>query len=187
MNFTSPTTLDAANGFANICAHAQNCGQSFYNSLTITLPATSTYTGSFGDFLFDVQLQDPGKSDTRPPVQLPFNITISAYSGAAVPANLMGSLTLTDTDKDLKTNADLSFLLLAETSTLISTVVLELSDAGFKEIKHFQISDLQLVACTGDCGGGGPFPTPLPGALWLFATVLAGGAGFGRWRRKKNA
>jgi hypothetical protein len=28
--------------------------------------------------------------------------------------------------------------------------------------------------------------TPIPGALWLFGTVLAGGAGFGRWRKKRK-
>lgn len=37
--------------------------------------------------------------------------------------------------------------------------------------------------------GGGPSlsSTPLPGALWLFGTVLAGGVGFGRWRNKRKA
>ena len=29
-------------------------------------------------------------------------------------------------------------------------------------------------------------PTPLPGAVWLFGTVLAGAAGVGGWRRKKR-
>jgi hypothetical protein len=33
--------------------------------------------------------------------------------------------------------------------------------------------------------GGPPVATPLPGAVWLFGTVLAGGAGFGRWRKRK--
>lgn len=28
-------------------------------------------------------------------------------------------------------------------------------------------------------------PTPLPAAVWLFGTVLAGGAGFSRWRKRK--
>ena len=32
-----------------------------------------------------------------------------------------------------------------------------------------------------------PPGTPLPGAVWLFGTVLAGGAGFGRWRKKRKA
>lgn len=187
VNFTSPSSLDAANGFANICATAQNCGQSGYNKLTITVPATSTYTGAFGDFLFDVQLRDPGKTDTTPPLQLPFNLTISAYSGPVAPANLLGTLTLTDANKDLKTNADLSFLLLAETSTLISNVVLESSDAGFKELKHFQISDLQLV-CTENCGGGGPgLATPLPAALPLFAGGLGVIGLLARRRKRKSA
>jgi hypothetical protein len=30
-----------------------------------------------------------------------------------------------------------------------------------------------------------PNPTPLPAAVWLLGSVLAGGAGFGRWRKRK--
>lgn len=30
-----------------------------------------------------------------------------------------------------------------------------------------------------------PLETPIPGALWLLGTVLAGGTGFGRWRKRK--
>jgi len=54
---------------------------------------------------------------------------------------------------------------------------------GFKETKHFQISGLALDV------GPNPetFPsTPIPGAVWLFGTVLAGGAGFSRWRKRKQ-
>ena len=29
-------------------------------------------------------------------------------------------------------------------------------------------------------------PVPIPGAVWLFGTVLAGGAGYGRWRKKRK-
>ena len=32
-----------------------------------------------------------------------------------------------------------------------------------------------------------PGGTPIPGAVWLFGTVLAGGAGYGRWRKKRKA
>ena len=32
-----------------------------------------------------------------------------------------------------------------------------------------------------------PPGTPIPGAVWLFGTVLAGGAGYGRWRKKRKA
>lgn len=39
--------------------------------------------------------------------------------------------------------------------------------------------------CT-DCAPPPP-TTPLPGAVWLLGSVLAGGAGFGRWRKKRKA
>ena len=32
-----------------------------------------------------------------------------------------------------------------------------------------------------------PVENPIPGAVWLFGTVIAGGAGFGRWRKKRKA
>ena len=35
--------------------------------------------------------------------------------------------------------------------------------------------------------GGQDFPTPLPAAVWLFGTVIAGGAGVGRWCKAKKA
>lgn len=34
---------------------------------------------------------------------------------------------------------------------------------------------------------GPPVVTPIPGAFWLFGTVVAGGVGFNRWRRKRKA
>ena len=34
---------------------------SLWTSLTVTVPATSTYTGAFGDLFFGVQLNDPAK------------------------------------------------------------------------------------------------------------------------------
>jgi len=34
--------------------------------------------------------------------------------------------------------------------------------------------------------GENPPGTPIPGAVWLFGTVLAGGAGFSRWRKRKQ-
>lgn len=33
----------------------------------------------------------------------------------------------------------------------------------------------------------GPNPTPLPAAVWLMGTVVAGAAGVGRWRKKRHA
>jgi hypothetical protein len=39
----------------------------------------------------------------------------------------------------------------------------------------------------GAIGGGGAGGTPLPSALALMGTVLAGGAGFGAWRRRSKS
>ena len=176
VNFTggtigSPQSLDAANGFANI----KPVGDT-YNLLTITVPSTSTYTGAFGDFLFDVQLQNP-KHD------LPFNLTITAYNGITS----LGTLTLTNTSTPaVDHDADMSFLVLAENSNLITSLVLGSTDAGFKETKHFQISDLQLDPNFDPGPGGQIGDTPLPAALPLFATGL-GVMGLLGWRRKRKA
>ena len=50
----------------------------------------------------------------------------------------------------------------------------------------FYISGLTWVdsQCT-NCEN--PPGTPIPGAVWLFGTVIAGGAGYGRWRKKRKA
>jgi hypothetical protein len=36
-------------------------------------------------------------------------------------------------------------------------------------------------------GGGGANATPIPGALWLFGSAIAGAAGVGKWRRGRKA
>jgi hypothetical protein len=38
--------------------------------------------------------------------------------------------------------------------------------------------------CGTSQGDPPPVPTPIPGALWLFGSVLAGTVGVGKWRRK---
>jgi len=40
---------------------------------------------------------------------------------------------------------------------------------------------------TGDAVAEAPAPTPLPGAALLLGSVLAGGTGFGAWRRRRKA
>ncbi len=49
-----------------------------------------------------------------------------------------------------------------------------------KDLSHISFYDGQTPN-----GGGGE--VPLPGAIWLMGTVLAGGAGFGAWRRRRQA
>jgi len=51
----------------------------------------------------------------------------------------------------------------------------------------FSHANLYAQLCT-ECSTekeNGP-ETPIPGALWLFGTVIAGGAGYSRWRKKRK-
>jgi hypothetical protein len=68
-----------------------------------------------------------------------------------------------------------------QVSALSGTWSISLSQA----LSH---GNLYGQACpTGGCPENETPPaTPLPGAAWLFGTVLASGAGFGAWRRRKR-
>ena len=75
--------------------------------------------------------------------------------------------------------------------------------AGGPTFPIFAAVDIFNAACAAaggrDCTGvvaltAAPTPqqeegpqTPIPGAVWLFGTVLAGGASYGRWRKKRKA
>jgi len=72
-------------------------------------------------------------------------------------------------------NGELLFLF--QTPTTFS-----LSDWSLDNLSNFRSYDV-----TWPGPGPGPGETPIPGALWLFGTVLAGGAGFGAWRNKRKA
>jgi len=158
VDFTSPSQLDPANGFANIVGVSGD-----YSKITVSVPGYS-----FGDILFDTQIDEDTNKN--------LNLTISAFDGAT----LLGSLTLTDAT--LKKRADQSWLVLAEGTATITSIVIE-STTGLFETKHFQISDLALIPGPGP----GPAPTPLPGAGLLMLSTLAGGMGVGIWRRRRRA
>lgn len=159
VNFTSPSQLDPANGFANIVGVSGD-----YSKIAVSVPG---YT--FGDLLFDTQIDEATDKS--------LNLTISAYDDAT----LLGSLTLTD-KTGLKKRSDQSWLVLAEGNATITSVVIE-STTGLFETKHFQISDLALIPNPGP----GPGNTPLPGAGLLMLSTLAGGTGVGIWRRRRRA
>ena len=63
------------------------------------------------------------------------------------------------------------------------------------DIFNTSCSVTQTNDCTGVVGAtlatsrdnDNPPGTPIPGAVWLFGTVIAGGAGYGRWRKKRKA
>lgn len=151
VNFTAHGNVDVANGFATVKPHADTT----LTSMDITIPGHT-----FGDLLFDEQLLKTQSGD--------LNLTIEAFSGLT----LLGSLTL---DKNtLQHDADQSFKILAEGGNTITDVLLT-STTGFKELKHFQVSDLS-----------NPSPVPAPTALPLFLTGLAGIGGL-MWRRKRRS
>lgn len=49
------------------------------------------------------------------------------------------------------------------------------------------ISNLRTYCSLETCAHTQLDGTPLPAAVWLFGSVVAGGAGFGAWRRKRKA
>jgi hypothetical protein len=78
-----------------------------------------------------------------------------------------------------------------ETGTFTISGLLGLTITGVEiEFGTTPDSVTGLLSCRGlSCtGGGDQGTTPVPGALWLFGSALAGAAGVGKWRRKrKNA
>lgn len=59
--------------------------------------------------------------------------------------------------------------------TNITSILFAVTDTG-----NVRIDDVNVVA-----KDNAPTVTPLPGAVWLLGSVLAGGAGFSRWRKRK--
>jgi hypothetical protein len=56
---------------------------------------------------------------------------------------------------------------------------------GDKDFDDLVVRIDAIDRCVSNCPPGGPGQTPLPAAIWLFGTVLAGGAGVNRWRKRK--
>jgi hypothetical protein len=63
------------------------------------------------------------------------------------------------------------------------------SISGAQALSHVNLYG--QVCPTSGCPDPGPGPgpgqTPIPGAAFLMGSVLAGGAGFGAWRRRRRA
>ena len=158
VDFTSGgATLDATRGFKNgeITRREHDGSSSVFHSLTISV------TGfTFEDFLFNVDLLENGRDKS--------DLTITVYGTNG----LFETVTL-NRDFDKNGDGDLRFLLLDKLGATITSIVLY-SKIGFEDFSHFQISDL-----------ADPPATPIPGAVWLFGTVLAGAAGVGRWRKRR--
>lgn len=65
---------------------------------------------------------------------------------------------------------------------LTGTWALQDSTGKYKGLSDFSLYGMACSPAGCNPGGGpGPSPTPLPGALWLFGTVLAGAAGYKKY------
>jgi len=51
---------------------------------------------------------------------------------------------------------------------------------------NFPDGEFWAFASSKPPGEENPPGTPIPGAVWLFGTVIAGGVGYGRWRKKRK-
>ena len=68
---------------------------------------------------------------------------------------------------------------------VVSTTSLFQSVVLLSGTNAFEFAGLS-ASCT-TCRSDAPDPTPIPGAAFLMGSVLAGGAGFGAWRRRRKA
>jgi hypothetical protein len=94
----------------------------------------------------------------------------------------------------LYTNANNSIL--GDNPSILGTATFVLTVAGITSnsvLSNVRIlfgtsSDYQVASCGPpgtDCAAPPPGETPVPGAAFLMGSVLAGGAGFGAWRRRR--
>jgi hypothetical protein len=161
VDFSSKHKLDATNGFKNgevTGAGHDKKDSSIFHRLNISVPGFT-----FEDLMFNVDLLE-NKLDES-------DLTIKVYGAN----NTLLDILKWKGDPDKWGKDGLTFLLFDTLGSTITSIVL-FSRSGFEDISHFRISDLV-----------DPPATPLPAAVWLFGTVLAGAAGIGCWRKRRTA
>jgi hypothetical protein len=161
VDFSSKHKLDATKGFKNGEITGAGHGKkesSIFHSLNISVPGFT-----FEDLMFNVDLLE-NKHDKS-------DLTIKVYGAN----NTLLDILKWKGDPDKWGKDDLTFLLFDNSGSTITSIAL-FSRSGFEDISRFRISDLV-----------DPPATPLPAAVWLFGTVLAGAAGIGRWRKRRIA
>jgi hypothetical protein len=135
-------------------------------------------TGVGGNSTFpDLRVSTPGSTftDIVFGAQTPTaNLTVQAFSGNTS----LGSYTFTGAE-GYKANAKNDILVLAEGNSVITSILLS-SSGEINQVKDVNLSG--LAASSDDAPG----PAPLPGALVLMSTVLAGGLGMGAYRRRRK-
>jgi hypothetical protein len=161
ITFVTNQLADFANGFATIKSSSNSA---LYTSITISVPTNWSFTQLAFSTLKGNDVTFTGKSGAT---------TVGTY-----------------TDDNVG-NGDTKWLMEAINGKSFTSIILAATD-GFDQTKQYEIGIAGLLyhePCTGpNCGGGGPNPpgTPIPGAAFLMGSVLAGGAGFGAWRRRRR-
>jgi len=160
VQFVSSTVSDYKNGFATVKPTSVDAIYSF----DIEVPGHT-----FGDLLWDVQM-----FDTKVKGAL---FTFNAY------AYLGGTLQDFHSFTGLGHDSDLSFGAFATDGGQFDELYLT-SDTGFKELKHFQISELDGLSITPVSGG---VPEPSTWAMGIVGFALIAGMGWKRSRRDRLA
>jgi hypothetical protein len=161
-DFTSSSSLRAANGFSTIAPY----GAHTFSNLNISIEPTATSTFTFGDLAFGLKLAQNA------------SLTIEAFDASNTS---LGTLTLTNSE--LKHSKNSKFLVMANSTDLIASVLLQSS--GLMQIKQFSIADLTDPPSLPTDLTDPPAATPLPAGLPLFATGI-GILGLLGWRRKRK-
>jgi hypothetical protein len=140
-------------------------GTKTYQDLTVSVEPTSTSAFTFGAFGFGEKMLAAGHH----------SLTIEAFDDQQ---NSLGKLTLTPAE--LRHARHTNFLVMANSSDLIASVVIE--SLGFKQTGSFKIADLVDPPLSTDDPVA---QAPIPAALPLFATGL-GALGLLGWRRGRK-
>lgn len=161
--FSSNSSLKFANGLAQVDGYDQpgSTPPVIWHDLTISVNPGFKFT----DFIF----RSIGPND----------VTIKAYD---IANSLVGTYSFPDLDPADPSSSETDYkriMVLAEGSTLFSKLVLT-SDAGWGSMKDMDISGWGVIP------NEAPESVPLPAAVWLFGSMLAGGAGLFSVRRRRG-
>ena len=151
-------TADTAVDYANGFATVKALNGEFFHTLTVTAPTGYLFRDLVFSSLKANQLTITGMNELD---------VIGTYSSDEIG------------------NGDTEWLTLAINGKAFTSIVLYSFD-GFDQAKQFQVSGLQECVAAGCAGNINPPAVPVPAALWLFGTAVAGAASIGKLRRKRT-
>ena len=109
------------------------------------------------------------------------------FSGSdfTVTGKVFGHTTATDPDSalGLQIGSTLTYNSSLGINAIASPYEIGLVARGVSAVVDTSVTNFSVVSASAEELGA---QTPIPGAVWLFGTVLAGGAGYGRWRKKRK-